>query len=79
MRWTNGKKPKDGDIRILKKFAWLPRKNVIGNNGDKFTVWMELYERVERWHVPSLLLQFTPPPYWEHVQDQTIPYQRGLQ
>lgn len=40
MKWkTNTYKPQKGDTRIVRKFAWLPKKCEGG-----YTVWLETYD-----------------------------------
>lgn len=43
MKWKHEVQPQLGDIRKVKKFAFLPTKC------NEYTVWLETYESVEKY------------------------------
>jgi hypothetical protein len=46
MRWKTSEQPKDGDTRIVRRYAYTPT-----NLDDGYTVWLESYYAVEKWRV----------------------------
>lgn len=44
MKWKTTPRPSYNEMRIVKKFAWLPVKL-----NDEYTIWLEKYYSVERY------------------------------
>ena len=44
MKWTTKPKPKDGDIRVVRSFAWLPTECASGA-----TVWLRPIWLLQMW------------------------------
>ena len=45
MRWKPKIRPKDKEIRTIKRFAWLP----VAMLNEPVVVWLETYIVVEKW------------------------------
>lgn len=47
MMWKAKAKPKEGDVRVRRKFAWWPMQFLVDT--ELYYVWLETYEATEQY------------------------------